>query len=302
LSSFSFQPTSVALNHETLAAGDLVMSYDPMTGEAKPEPIEAVHIHNDDNLLDVTLSKTSDTNADHDSPSSPSEKTLSESSKKESSCQTNETVHTTTEHPFLTTDRSFVDAEDLHLEEQVIESDGSIGTVLAVMVVPGLGIRYNLTVKDLHTFMVGDGQWVVHNTNCGGINPDYAAESTDIRTRGTGAGGNNGKGGAYGVQEGSDIAVAHATGEPGLRNPGIKYNPSHPYKGVCGETQCVYQALDLLEQGEWKQGMPIDIYYSQYENARSCLGCKIAANHLAEQAQATVRLIRDDGKVMYTAP
>jgi hypothetical protein len=37
--------------------------------------------------------------------------------------------------------------------------------VLAVTVVPGLGIRYNLTVKDLHTFMVGDGQWVVHNCN-----------------------------------------------------------------------------------------------------------------------------------------
>jgi hypothetical protein len=149
----------------TLAVGDLVMGYDPTTGEAKPEPIEAVHIHNDDNLLDVSLSKTLDTNADHDSMSSPSESSQKET--KESSRQTSETVHTTTEHPFLTTDRSFVDAEDLHLGEQIIESDGSIGTVLAVTVVPGLGIRYNLTVKDLHTFMVGDGRWVVHN--CGGL-------------------------------------------------------------------------------------------------------------------------------------
>ncbi len=60
-------------------------------------------------------------------------------------------------------------AQTLRVGEQVVRGDGSLGVVTAVGVVPGAAVRYNLTVQDLHTYLVGDDQWVVHN--CGGNIP-----------------------------------------------------------------------------------------------------------------------------------
>ena len=80
-----------------------------------------------------------------------------------------ETLHTTDEHPFLTTDRGFVSAEDLRIGEQIRQLDGGYGVVLALQHIFGVAVRYNLTVQDDHTYAVGADQWVVHNTDgCGG--------------------------------------------------------------------------------------------------------------------------------------
>jgi len=146
----------------SLNVGDQVEAYDPTTGISKAEPIQHVFINHDTNLVDVTLANDKPTTpamqqkqqqtatAAHDSQAPPS----------------SETIHTTTEHPFLTNDRGFVDAVKLVSGEHVTKLDGSLGVVVAVQVVPGQATRYNLTVKDIHTYAVGIDQWVVHNVGC----------------------------------------------------------------------------------------------------------------------------------------
>ncbi len=62
----------------------------------------------------------------------------------------------------------------LHLDMHVLRADGNVGVVRGWKVVSGTKVMYNLTVAQDHTFTVGDGQWVVHNTagssggDCGG--------------------------------------------------------------------------------------------------------------------------------------
>ena len=79
-----------------------------------------------------------------------------------------ETLHTTDEHPFLTTDRGFVSAEDLRIGEQIRQLDGGYGVVVALQHIFGVAVRYNLTVQDDHTYAVVADQWVVHNCGQGG--------------------------------------------------------------------------------------------------------------------------------------
>ena len=93
-----------------------------------------------------------------------------------------ETLRTTDEHPFLTTDRGFVSAEDLRVGEQIRQLDGGYGVVVALQHIFGVAVRYNLTVQDDHTYAVGADQWVVHNTDgCDGTlpNADKAQISSD---------------------------------------------------------------------------------------------------------------------------
>lgn len=55
--------------------------------------------------------------------------------------------------------------------------NGSLGVVVAVQVVIGQAVSYNLTVQDEHTFAVGQGHWVIHNTKCGVTNGETGAYS-----------------------------------------------------------------------------------------------------------------------------
>ena len=58
--------------------------------------------------------------------------------------------------------------------------DGDLGTVRKVDVVEQLQLMYNLTVADAHTFVVGDGQWLVHNV-CGAAKQAGLPTSGKIR-------------------------------------------------------------------------------------------------------------------------
>jgi Pretoxin HINT domain len=176
---------SVAIG--TLKVEDLVIAYNSATGQTQAEPVQHVFVNHDDNLLDVTLTTTSDAQPVTDGSKAPNKaqdfatlshgkhagpSTSTDSSVRTASQTTTETLHTTTEHPFLTTDRGFVDAIKLVSGEHVQMLDGSVGTVVKTVVVPGVDVRYNLTVQDLHSFAVGQDQWVVHN--CGAGSPDPA--------------------------------------------------------------------------------------------------------------------------------
>ena len=78
-----------------------------------------------------------------------------------------EIIHTTDEHPFLVMDDNqycWVEAQHLNIGNKVVASDGSFGVVEAITVIEEPQTMYNLTVALAHTFVVSDGQWVVHNT------------------------------------------------------------------------------------------------------------------------------------------
>ena len=72
------------------------------------------------------------------------------------------------EHPFYT-DKGWVAAGDLWLGDHIRAADGSWGVVTRLALRGGPRTMYNLTVAEAHTFFVGDGQWLVHNT-CPPIN------------------------------------------------------------------------------------------------------------------------------------
>lgn len=52
----------------------------------------------------------------------------------------------------------------LRLGERMLRLDGTTATVTALAVRPGVADYYNLTVSVLHTYAVGAGQYVVHNS------------------------------------------------------------------------------------------------------------------------------------------
>jgi hypothetical protein len=45
----------------------------------------------------------------------------------------------------------------------VLRADGQYGVITGYRVVPGSSVMYNLEVQQDHTFVVGSGEWVVHN-------------------------------------------------------------------------------------------------------------------------------------------
>jgi hypothetical protein len=74
-----------------------------------------------------------------------------------------ETIETTPDHRFLT-DTGWVEAAALypgHPGRRARRLDGSTGTVQGYAIEVRPVIMWDLTVSDVHTFAVGEGQWVV---------------------------------------------------------------------------------------------------------------------------------------------
>ncbi|MEO7003276.1 MAG: hypothetical protein ABI068_15795, partial [Ktedonobacterales bacterium] len=82
----------------------------------------------------------------------------------------------TAKHPWLTVDHSFTQAGNLRMGEQVLRADGTTATVVAVRVVAGAAAMWDLTVSHVHTFTVGQDQFVVHN--CGDGSGSQVASSS----------------------------------------------------------------------------------------------------------------------------
>jgi len=113
-----------------------------------------VWIHPDANLVDLTL--TTKTHAPHSTVTTTA----------------SETIHTNKKHPFFTEEQGFVLVGQLKLGMHVLRADGRYGVITGYKVVPGTKVMYNLEVAQDHTFTVGVGQWVVHNSDvCGGEGP-----------------------------------------------------------------------------------------------------------------------------------
>jgi RHS repeat-associated protein len=145
--------TNVATTHGeqaigTLKIGQQVLAYNPTTKKMEYEPILQVWIHQDNDLVDLTITTT--TYGPHGATAT----------------KTSETIHTNKKHPFFTKEDGFLPVAQLKLGMHVLRADGRYGVITGWKIVPGVKTMYNLTVQQDHTFVVGIGQWVVHNI-CG---------------------------------------------------------------------------------------------------------------------------------------
>jgi len=58
----------------------------------------------------------------------------------------------------------WIEAGALQIGDAVVSAYGDFGTVDAVVSTDGTAEVYNLTVDEAHTYFVGDGAWLVHNS------------------------------------------------------------------------------------------------------------------------------------------
>ncbi len=117
-----------------IETGDRVLAYDEATGKLGSYEVTHVWIHDDPVILYLKIG--------------------------------DEVVVTTPDHPFYTRERGWVKAGELKPGEHVRKADGSYGVVRSLRLVEREQRMYNLTVEDVHTYFVGDGQWLVHNVEC----------------------------------------------------------------------------------------------------------------------------------------
>lgn len=147
----SFTPTTQVTTNQgkqaigKLKVGEKVLAYNPKTGKTELEPILHVWIHTDNDLVDLTI--TTKQHAPHSTKAT----------------TTKEVLHTNQKHPFFTLEHGFVPVGQLKLGMHVLSADGHIGVITGWKVVSGTKLMYNLEVAQDHTFVVGTGEWVVHN-------------------------------------------------------------------------------------------------------------------------------------------
>lgn len=91
-----------------------------------------------------------------------------------------ERIETTPEHPFYTEEAGWLPANGLKTGMQIRQADGTTGIVWLKWNVRKTQEMYNLTVDTAHTFYVGDGQWLVHNS----CMPDLPIRSGNDKTTG----------------------------------------------------------------------------------------------------------------------
>ncbi len=119
-----------------IEVGDVILAYSEATEEVDIYHVSATHNQRHDSTLDITID--------------------------------GETLHTTDEHPFYVirdNEEQWVEAKHLQADDRVLAADGTLGVVEAIEIVDKPQTMYNLTVSLVATYLVGDGQWVVHNVN-----------------------------------------------------------------------------------------------------------------------------------------
>jgi RHS repeat-associated protein len=116
-----------------LEVGDTVVAYDETTGETGEYEITDMISHEDPVIVHLTID--------------------------------GELIETTPEHPFYTDDGEWINAGELEVGDLIYSLDGDFGVVESIVVVADPQQMYNLTVDEAHTFFIGEGDWLVHNTN-----------------------------------------------------------------------------------------------------------------------------------------
>lgn len=128
-----------------LSVGSMVLAYNEATDTVDLYPVTQVHEHLDPVIIILTI----DDDLTDDHPGL--------------------IIETTPEHPFYVAG-TWVNAEDLTVGTVLTSFDGEQGilprgTITSTVRVEQEQMMYDLTVDTAHTFFVGDGQYLVHNTN-----------------------------------------------------------------------------------------------------------------------------------------
>lgn len=145
-----------------LKIGDKVVATDPETGLTAVRAVTAVHLNLDTELADLTV-----VDADGDVS----------------------VIHTTQHHPFWNVaDGKWTDVIDLNEGDRLRSVDGSLLTVVGLRAFTGQQWMWDLTIDDIHTFYVanGDEPKLVHN--CFGLDDLSAAGQAPAKGGQTAAG------------------------------------------------------------------------------------------------------------------
>jgi RHS repeat-associated protein len=129
--------TEVATNEgekaiSEIKIGDYVLAWNPETGDISFHTVTDTIHHTDEVVIHLTID--------------------------------DEEIETTPEHPFYVEGKGWVNAKDLKVGDKVRNAKGKTGKVEKITTEETTQEMYNLTVDEAHTFYVGDGQWLVHNT------------------------------------------------------------------------------------------------------------------------------------------
>jgi RHS repeat-associated protein len=162
---------------DTLHIGDLVQAFNPATKTQSTQTVQNVFINHDTDLIDVTLALKPIAKSSKDVATGKKQQDVAVASHGSHAppVSSKETIHTTQKHPWLTT-KGWITAGNLRLGDQVLRLDGETATVVALKVVPGEQDMYDLTVSNVHTFVVGTGLYVVHNC----INQGLAQDAQSV--------------------------------------------------------------------------------------------------------------------------
>ena len=125
---------------ETVRVGDLVLSRDELTGETAFKPVAALIPGKERHIWDLTVEVRS-----------------------QDGVARRETVHTTEEHPFRTSDGAWTVARDLRPGASIVTASGDRATVVSVADSTRIEPTYNFEVADFHTYFVGREEIWVHN-------------------------------------------------------------------------------------------------------------------------------------------
>ena len=134
----SFSEDTLVMTEEGLVpisevdVGELVLAFNEATGEIGYYPVTATWAHLDPIIVELTID--------------------------------GEVVWTTPEHPFYTADGDWEAVFELQVGEEIQQADGTTGVVEGVVYHARPQMMYNMTVATAHTYFVGDGQWLVHNS------------------------------------------------------------------------------------------------------------------------------------------
>ncbi len=112
----------------------IVLAFNEETGEIDYYPVIAVWVHEDPVIVYLTID--------------------------------GETVITTPEHPFYTSEDEWVEAASLQPGDKIRNAAWGTGTVKAITFTTTPQTMYNFTVATAHTYFVGYAQWLVHNDGC----------------------------------------------------------------------------------------------------------------------------------------
>jgi hypothetical protein len=86
-------------------------------------------------------------------------------------------VAVTTEHPFYTPDRGWVESGDLKPGDKLLQRDGKTAYIATITHTTTATTVYNFSVANDHNYYVGNAGLLVHNCPIGGL--DDAAEAAD---------------------------------------------------------------------------------------------------------------------------